>query len=197
MTNCTAIFYLRLGNEAQGLGSQDMTIQKSGISEMAPRFLRLDPLSAAASVIRACGYAAEMSLRLTNMFRDMNGAFKEVRPVSQKLRQYLMLLHSASEVVPTLMFCEELGELGSLLLHENEKLMNELKELISSYGLNSTFRLARWLKWRMGRKDISNIVDQIDSLQTSLSIVLQLYQAKITENQIQIYRQSLRNVYLA
>ena len=125
MTYCIAIFYLLtpyhqapLGTQVPEHGnmndSQSHKVRSSSQNERhfrndtkKPNFSRLDPLSAAASIIGVYGYAAEISLKLTNIFRDMNGSC-QVLLLSRRLEQYTGLLISASGVVTTSMFSGEL-----------------------------------------------------------------------------------------
>jgi hypothetical protein len=42
------------------------------------------------------------------------------------------------------------------------------------------------LQWWSTKKDIEAIMEEIESLKSTLSVMLQLYQVKLTENQIQM-----------
>lgn len=156
----------------------------------ASKFPRLDPLSAAASIIGFYALAAEFSLNLSNIFHDTNGECKEVRLLSQRLGQYSELLQSACGVVTAMSFSEELRGAGTSLLHDNECLTKDLEALLSRYAEIYKYRLIRKLTWNLVKRDILNMVEQIDFLKSSLSLMLQLYQVKMTESQIQMSRQS-------
>lgn len=156
----------------------------------ASKFPRLDPLSATASIIGFYALAAEFSLNLSNIFRDTNGECKEVRLLSKRLGRYSELLRSACDVITGISFSEELREGGTSILHDNECLMKDLEALLSRYTEIYKYRLIRKLTWNIVKRDILNMVEQIDFLKSSLSLILQLYQVKMTESQIQISRQS-------
>ncbi|KAJ6050220.1 uncharacterized protein N7446_005540 [Penicillium canescens] len=158
---------------------------------------RLDPLSAAASIIGFYASAAEFSLKLSNIFRDMNGECKEVRLLSQRLGQYSELLQSACGVVTAMSFSEELRGAGTSILHDNECLTKDVEVLLSRYAEIYKYRLIRKLTWNLVKRDILNMVEQIDFLKSSLSLMLQLYQVKMTESQIQMSRQSHWSANLA
>ena len=154
------------------------------------KFSRLDPLSAAAGFIRFYGLAAEFSLDLSNIFRDTNGECKEVRLLSQRLGQYSELLQSACGVMTTMSFSEELRGVGTSILYDNERLTKELEALLSRYAQIFRYRLLRKFTWNVMKRDIMDMMEQIDFLKSSLSLILQLYQVKMTEGQIQMPRQS-------
>lgn len=152
-------------------------------------FSRLDPLSVSAGIIRFYGLAAAFSLDLSNIFRDTNGECKEVRLLSQRLGQYSELLQSACGVMTTMSFSEELRGVGTSILYDNERLTKELKALLSCAQI-SRYRLMRKFTWNLLKRDIMGMVEQIDFLKSSLSLILQLYQVKMTEGQTQMSRQS-------
>ncbi|KAJ5086715.1 hypothetical protein NUU61_008022 [Penicillium alfredii] len=158
----------------------------------ASKFRRLDPLSAATSITGFCVLAAEFSLKLTNIFHDMNGECKEARLLSRKLGQYSELLQSAAGVIDAMSFSEELQGAGTSILFDNALLMSEMETALSGYARPYRYRLIRKLTWNLVKRDIMKMVEQIDFLKSSLSLMLQLYQVKMTECQIQMSQQSSR-----
>ena len=156
----------------------------------ASKFLRLDPFSVAVGITGFYGLAAEFSLNLSNIFRDTNGECKEVRLLSRRLGQYSELLQSACGVITAMSFSEELRGAGTSILFDNELLTTELETLLSGYARIYRYRLIRKLTWNLVKRDIMKMVEQIDFLKSSLSLLLQLYQVKMTEGQIQMSRQS-------
>lgn len=153
---------------------------------------RLDPLSAAASIIGFYGFAAELSLKLSNIFRDTNGECKALRLVSQRLRQYSELLRSAHGIMTAMSFNGELRGASTSVIYDSERLTKELEALLSRYAQIYRYRLIRKLTWNLVKRDITDMAEQIDFLMTSLSLMLQLYQVKMTEGQIQMSQQSSR-----
>jgi hypothetical protein len=94
-------------------------------------------------------------------------------------------------------FSEELREAGTSILHDNECLTKDLEALLSRHAEIYKYRLIRKLTWNLVKRDILNMVEQIDFLKSSFSLMLQLYQVKMTESQIQMSRQSHRSENLA
>ncbi|KAJ5860728.1 uncharacterized protein N7529_008038 [Penicillium soppii] len=200
----TMTHMLGLGNVVDSLqpdrnqsSSSDEPWSRYDTKAKASRFPRLDPLSGVASILGFYALAAELSLNLSNIFRDTNGECKEVRLLSQRLRQYSELLRSALSVITAMSFSEELRAAGTSILHENECLMKEMDALLSRYARIYKYQLVKKLTWNLVKRDSLNMVEQIDFLKSSLSLMLQLYQVQMTESQIQMSRQSHRPENLA
>lgn len=96
------------------------------------------------------------------------------------------MLQSACGVVTAMSFSGEIRGAGTSILHDNECLTKGLEVLLSRYAGIHKYRLIRKLTWNLVKKNILNMVEQKDFLKSSISLMLQLYQVKMTESQIQM-----------
>jgi hypothetical protein len=161
-------------------------------SKKPSRSFGLDPLSVvglAAGILQLVGWTAKTSFNLTSFNSVVP---RELKALSKKLIQYSGILQVAAEVIHTSMPTGELQQLVWEILSDSRKTMNEVENLVLRRVTKGSFVAA--LQWWSTKKDVETIMEETESLKSTLSVMLQLCQVKMTENQIQMAERSFEKI---
>lgn len=176
-------------SNAQGSSQQNAHFSSSKRSSWSFGTDPLDALSLAASIIQFVDFAAKISFKLTSAYRHTSDSPRELQDLSKRLMQYSGLLRTAAEVVRTSMPTGELQEIGWKILEDSRQTMKGVESLLDKYRIRPGQRLVsafRALQWQSAKKNVGAIMEEVESLKSTLSVMLQLHQITMTENQIQM-----------
>ncbi|KAN0093540.1 hypothetical protein V8E51_016724 [Hyaloscypha variabilis] len=150
-----------------------------------------EPIGLATGFLQMVGQTAKISFNLTSFNRV---APRELEALSKKLIQYSGILEAAAEVVHYSMHTGELQQLGWEILSDSKKTMKEVENLVLRRVTKRSEQLVGALQWWSTKKDVKTIMEEVESLKSTLSMMLQLYQVKMTEKQIQMAERSFEKI---
>jgi hypothetical protein len=90
-----------------------------------------------------------------------------------------LILYAAVEVMSTSTPDGELQQLGEAILQDNLRTMKEVEDLMIR-ATRSNGRFVEALRWRSVKRDVETMMEELESPKSTLSVMLQLYQVKMT-----------------
>lgn len=114
-------------------------------------------------------------------------AYKELVTLSRRIRQYSSILETATNVICTSMSAGQ-QKLGWDIIRQSQAAMSEVESILNFRGGIGLWQKNRelvrimkliWLPWE--RKRVLSLMDEIESLKSTFSIVLQTHQVQISE----------------
>ena len=166
--------------------------------------LGFDPSTAfglAANVIQFVDFTTQIAFKLSNIGRSSSGMPQEFYMLAKQIAQYSKIMQIAGQIIRTSMLGpqDELQALGLDILNDSHRTMEGVQSLLQKCvavdGLHG--RLFGAVKvvarWQLNKKKVMALVDQIELLKTNVSIMLQLYQVKMTENHMLLTEKYFQN----
>jgi hypothetical protein len=164
----------------------------------------IDTLTAfalAANVIQFAEFATQIAFKLSNISRSSSEMPQEVYVLVKQITQYSRIMQIAGQIIRTSMLGpqDELPALGMDILSDSQRTMEGVQSLLQKYGaidglhgrvVGAVRAVARW---QLNKNKVMALVDQIESLKTNVSIMLQLYQVKMTENHMLLTEKYFQN----
>jgi hypothetical protein len=136
----------------------------------------LSTISFAVGLLQVVSSAAKSSFNLMNFTKVVP---KEVRALSTGLMRYSEILHAAVEVISLSTPDRGLQQLGEAILQDNLHTMKDVEYLMMR-ATRSSGKLVGPLRWRSFKRDVETMMEGLESLKSTLSVMLQLYQVKMT-----------------
>jgi hypothetical protein len=133
-------------------------------------------ISFAVGLLQVVSSAAKSSFNLMNFTKVVP---KEVRALSTGLMRYSEILHAAVKVISLSTPDGGLQQLGDAILQDNLHTMKEVEYLMIR-ATRSSGKLVGPLRWRSFKRDVETMMEGLESLKSTLSVMLQLYQVKMT-----------------
>ena len=104
--------------------------------------------------------------------------------LSNRLMQYSGLLQIAAETIRNSMPAGELQDLGWEILKDSKETMLEVEKIVGRFKAGHAHQIARALKWQSNKTSVVSMMEEVESLKSTLSVMLQLYQVKSTERSL-------------
>lgn len=100
--------------------------------------------------------------------------------LSKRIMQYASLLQTAADVIRNSIPDGDLQRLGLQVLRDSEEALGETHYVLERYGTKAgaqrrTKAVILAMKWSSDRKQIFAIMDQVESLKSTLTIMLQTH----------------------
>ncbi|EEP82024.1 conserved hypothetical protein [Uncinocarpus reesii 1704] len=147
--------------------------------------MSISNLGLASSILQCVELAASLSLKSSTIFRDSRNAPQELEALSKRLIQYSGLLKTAAEVVRTSMPTGELQEMCGETVKDSLESMEKVEIILSKFQLPARRQFPMMLKlliqWPIHKTEIDIIMEEMESLKSTLAVMLQLYQIKTFE----------------
>ncbi|KAI9730882.1 MAG: hypothetical protein M1834_005600 [Cirrosporium novae-zelandiae] len=185
-----------ISGQPQSSDPQGSSFQKSRIpsNKTFPRRLEFEEVDAvhslghAAGIIQSVDQAAITAFTIMDIYRSVRNAPRELRLLSRRLMQYSALLQTAAEVIRTSIPTGELQNLGREALQDSNMAIEEVQYVLEGFKVKPGHQLVRSLKWQRKRKDVMAAMEEVDSVKLTLSVMLQLHQTKIAEQNFNALR---------
>ncbi|KAI7968555.1 hypothetical protein EIK77_006574 [Talaromyces pinophilus] len=140
----------------------------------------------AISIVQLIDSAAKTSF---DIMKSKN-AYKELVMLSRRIRQYSSILETATNVICTSMSAGQ-QKLGWDIIRQSQAAMSEVESILNIRGgmglwhrHRELIRIMRIMWWPWERKRVLSLMDEIESLKSTFSIVLQTHQVQISERSL-------------
>lgn len=174
--------------QPQSSSARQRSRRKSRFRPGMPSFgFGLDPLSSlalAGNIIQFVDFAAKVSYNVANTYLNVQDAPRELLMLSKRIMQYSGLLKTAAEVIRTSMPAGELQRLGWEVVRDSEEAMEGVQHILEKYGAKPGRKFGAAisaLKWTSNRKHVLAVMEEVESLKSTLSVMLQTHQIQMTE----------------
>lgn len=162
-------------------GSGD-TSERQSDSRRRGRFsipfdFKVDPLSVvglAASILTMVSRAAKLSRTTAHTYGTFGISSDKLFFLSRSLYQYSNLLEAASDIL-LISRAGALQRMGETILHESQTILEEAQSVLSFRHVSRSKAWYNGLKWLVRRDKVMKIIEMLDSLKPTLSIMLQLH----------------------
>lgn len=141
----------------------------------------LEGLGLAASILGFVTFAAQLSSQASRIYRSPTNTRNVVDRLSRLLFQYSTLLHAAFEVIRSSIPVGELQELGWQIVKDSQKTARDiegfLRKVENPGGVVRTIgSMAMWVMWK---DEIKGLMQELETLKTTLSAMLQIHQVEV------------------
>jgi hypothetical protein len=149
---------------------------------------RVDALEVAASFLHCVELVYKLSTSTMRLYHEMGkSAPKELFIVSRKLSQHAKLLHIVAESIQT-SISGSLQELAMRLLGEHHEVLKRIRRLL--FKLRDAGHVSRWILWKVKKSKLPTMTTDIESLQGSLLMLMQVHQTQISERNFYLLESS-------
>ncbi|KAF2185574.1 hypothetical protein K469DRAFT_726693 [Zopfia rhizophila CBS 207.26] len=151
---------------------------------------RFDTLGLTASIVGFISSASRLAFEASAIYKSVVGAPRELRTLSNRIMQYTSLLRIAANIIRDSIPDENLQMVGLQVLRDGEEAFEGIRHVLAKYNPKTgTQRRAKAvvlvMKWSSDRKRIFAIMDEIESLKSTLTIMLQTHQSQMTERTLE------------
>lgn len=176
-------------DQPQPSGSDERKGQRSKFRQRMPSFgFSMDALIGARlaiDILQLLDSAAKASFDITKIAN----ASQELIMLSRRISQYSSVLETATNVICTSMSAGQ-QRLGWDVIRESQVAIREVKNILNvltyrtKTGQHKHTEIVRLVKrqlWRLNKKKVLLLMDEIESLKSTFSVVLQTHQIQISE----------------
>ncbi|KAK2030005.1 hypothetical protein LX32DRAFT_337445 [Colletotrichum zoysiae] len=151
-----------------------------------------ESLGLAVSVLQMVTLAVELSSRSSRIYYGARKALVEFGRLSRLLHQYSTLLHAAFEVIRSSMPAGELQNLGWQIIGDSQSTARDIEVFLSRVeNPGSAVRAIRGIATFLLRKqEIKDLMERLETLKTTLSVMLQIHQVQMMHMAISSGRSS-------
>jgi hypothetical protein len=177
----------RRSSDTPGNTTKRFRVRKSFFKPSGFGGFGMDPLSSiglAAGMLQFVDTAAKISFNISTYYRSVRDAPRELKMLSNRLMQYSGLLQIAAETIRNSMPAGELQDLGWEILKDSKETMLEVEKIVGRFKAGHAHQIARALKWQSNKTSVVSMMEEVESLKSTLSVMLQLYQVKSTERSL-------------
>jgi hypothetical protein len=176
--------------------THEARFRSSKKSTNLPGLSALDGLGLAAGMISFVDVAAKISFNIMGAYHSRSGAPLELLALSRRVIQFSGLLKITAEVIRTAMPAGELQDMGWEVLKDSTEAMDEVQNILEKIKGKSSVRIMATvtssLRWEFRKERVHQIIEDLESLTSTISVMLQLYQTHATERQFLATEQQLR-----
>lgn len=158
----------------------------------------LGGLGLAANIAGLVDATANLAFNIRRVYRSVSTAPHELEILSRRVVQYSSLLQTVKAVFHTAL-PEDLRDMGWELLEDSVDTVNEVQHIIEKMNIkpgSRNFAVVKFsLRWEYDYKSqVQKIMEDLESLKSTCSVMLQLCQTYATERQSMIIDQRSREV---
>jgi hypothetical protein len=156
----------------------------------------IDGLGLAAGMISFVDMTAKISFNIIGVYHSDSGAPPELLALSRRVIQFSGLLKITAEVIRTAMPAGELQDMGWEVLKDSTEAMDEVQNILEKIKGKSSVRIMATvtssLRREFRKERVHQIIEDLESLTSTISVMLQFYQTHATERQFLATEQQLR-----
>ena len=156
----------------------------------------VDPVSVmglATSMLQCVAASARVAYQIRSFIFDFYQI--ELLRLSDSITSYSSLLHSVIDVVRDSIHIRELQDLCGRVIRQSEGLLKEVQDVIGWYATSAergfVGNIVASVRWRSKRTVIFEMMDRIESLKATLSVMLQIHQVRMTGQNLQATEREL------
>ena len=149
----------------------------------------IDPFSAlglAANIVQIISLSARIASSVRQVYDSAPKS--PLVDLSRRLMQYSRLLQTASEIIRSSVTANQLQELGWEILSDSKEVLDEIEYIV--HGLmpksrhSSMGAIGASLKWEFKKERVRAIMERMESLKSTLSMMLQLHGILLAETNV-------------
>ncbi|PVH83602.1 hypothetical protein DL98DRAFT_486446 [Cadophora sp. DSE1049] len=155
----------------------------------------LDGLGLAANISSLVDTSAKIAFNIRGAYRSASGAPQELEILSKRVAQYSSLLQSTEAVIRTAL-PDNLRNMGWDILQDSTEIMNEVQHILEKMKVKpggrgfAAVRIS--LRWEFYKERVQKIMVDLESLKSTISVMLQLCQTHTAERQALVMEQQSR-----
>jgi hypothetical protein len=124
--------------------------------------------------------ATKISFNIMGTYRGVSDAHPELVALSRRVIQYSGLLKITAEVIRTVMPAGELQNMGWEVLNDSTEAMDKVQHILEELKFKPSRRImaavASSLRWEFRKERLQKIMEDLESLKSTISVMLQLCQ---------------------
>lgn len=140
----------------------------------------MEGLGLAANMVSFVDMATKISFNIMAIYRSASGAHPELLALSRRVIQYSGLLKITAEVIRTAVPASELQNMGWEVLNDSTKAIDEVQHILEELKVKSGRRImaavTSSVRWEFRKERVQKIMEDLESLKSTISVMLQLYQ---------------------